>query len=163
MKTLLSRAALAAAAMALGLSGANATNYDTKPLNVLVNVFSACSITAVSSIQFDDIVNGVATSLNPKFTTVQVTCNNGGWNIFAATDPGRTGRTMVRDVSNSIAYQLCVDQTQLTAYANCNALSTTRGISGSGNGTATIQAVMQPGIAPAAGNYTDVVTLQLTN
>ncbi len=42
MKKLISCAALAAGALVIGIAGVNATTYDTKQLNVQVNVSGAC-------------------------------------------------------------------------------------------------------------------------
>jgi spore coat protein U-like protein len=116
MKTLLSRAALAAAAMAVGLSGALATTA-TANLNVSLQVTSSCTVSA-TPLNF-----GSSTLLSNVDTTatISVTCGSGtGYSVTLgdgqhSVGSSGSGLRMMASSSGTIEYQLYSDSSRGTA------------------------------------------------
>jgi spore coat protein U-like protein len=178
MRKLISRAALAAGALVLGMAGAYAqgaspnttpatpTLYDQKTLNVQVTVASSCSITSLPNILFDTITAGNQTTDDPKNSMVSVACNSGSWNLRANATSNVAGDRSMKNVaspSNTLTYRLCTNNTN--TYAGCSSpFNATNAIAGTDSTPATIYAVMQPGVNPTAtGVFADTVVIQLTN
>lgn len=161
MAKYITRAAIAAAALALGVSGAYADQYGTSNLIVSVNVVNSCSITSVAPIAFSQIDGGAHTTEDIKSSAIVVSCNHGSWSL-SPTD----AITDVRSMTNggaSLNYKLC-NPTPGT-YAGCAPFYYGAPITGTAlSDTKTIYAVMEGGVLPAkSGNYTDTVQIQLTN
>jgi spore coat protein U-like protein len=162
MAKYISRAAIAAAALALGVSGAYATQYGVANLSVSVNVATSCSISSVAPIAFTQITAGANTTEDVKPSDIVVSCNTGGWNVSVAADVTGDVRSMTNGGA-SLHYKLC-NPTPAT-YASCVPFNQNHPIPGVDlNKTVTIYGVMESGVLPAkSGNYTDTVQIQLTN
>ncbi len=165
MKKLVSRAALAASVLVIGIAGTNATTYDTKTLNVQVNVSSSCAITNLGNVQFPSILaNQTSTQDQTTNSYVQVSCS-GSYNVNA--DAGQnaggdiTKRAMKSSISSDlISYNLYSDYFS-TIWGNTPGTNT---ISGTGNNSWTIWAKLPAGATPKdSASYTDLVTVTLTN
>jgi spore coat protein U-like protein len=162
MAKYISRAAIAAAALALGISGVYATQYGVANLNVSVNVATSCSITSVAPIAFTQINAGANTAEEVKPSAIVVSCNSGGWHLGVAADVTNDIRSMTNGAA-SLKYKLC--NPTPGSYAGCIPFNLNSPISGADlNSTITIFGVMEGGVLPAkSGNYTDTVQIQLTN
>jgi spore coat protein U-like protein len=165
MKRLISCAALAASALVLGIASTNATTYDTKQLQVQVNVANACAITNLQNIQFNSILaNQTTTQDQDASANLQVTCS-GTYNVNA--DAGQnaggdiTKRAMKSSVSSDlIAYNLYTDY-YTTVWGNTPGTNT---FSTTGNGYFWIYAKIPAGATPKdSSSYTDIVTVTVTN
>lgn len=167
MKKIISRAALAVGALALGIAGVNATTYDTKQLTVQVNVVGACAITSgFFNVQFQSLLANQPTTQDqimvPNF---YVTCS-GTYNVSA--DAGQnaggdiTKRAMKSSASSDlISYNLYIDSNTSIVWGSTAGTNT---LSGNGSGTVTSFAKLPTGTTPKdTANYTDVVTITLTN
>jgi hypothetical protein len=163
MSMRISRAAMAAAAIALGVSGASADPLDSKDLVVQVEVASSCNITSIPAIAFTGIGAGALTTEEIKTSAVQVSCNNGGWNLKPASEPVSGYWSMTSGFASSLNFKLCTSNP--ASYAACNLLSASNPISGvAATSTNTIYAIMEGGKTPVApGHHQSNVTLQLTN
>ena len=178
MRKLISRAALAAGALVLGMAGAYAQGasrtppplpqlvYDQKTLNVQVTVASSCSITSLPNILFDTINAGSQTTDDPKSSTVSVACNSGPWNLRANVTANTAGDRLMKNIAsplNTLTYRLCTNNT--STYSGCSSpFNGVNAIPGSDSNPATIYAVMNPGVTPGApGVFADTVVIQLTN
>jgi spore coat protein U-like protein len=162
MKTLLSRAALAAAAMAVGLSGAHATTA-TANLNVSLQVTSSCTVSA-TPLNF-----GSSTLLSNVDTTatISVTCGSGSSYSVTLGDgqhsvgSSGSGLRMMASSSGTIEYQLYSDSSRGTGTAWFGSTAVP------GTGTGSVQPITVYGRVPAspgaaAGSYTDVVQITVT-
>ena len=160
MAKYISRAAIAAAALALGVSGAYATQYGTGNLSVSVNVVTSCSISSVGAIAFDQIAAGANTTENVKSSDIVVTCNSGAWKLGVASDVTGDVRSMTNNGA-SLNYKLC--KPSPGSYAGCAAFNMANPIVGTDlNSTQTIYGIMEGGVPPAkSGTYSDIVQLQL--
>jgi spore coat protein U-like protein len=161
MAKYISRAAIAAA-LALGVSGANASQWGTAKLEVSVNVVNSCNIASVAPIEFTQINSGAPTTEDIKSSAIVVNCNSGGWHLSPVEDVPND----VRSLKNGLAtlnYKLC--NPSPVTYASCNPFNQGNQISGSAlSDTKTVYAVMEGGNTPTkSGNYADTVTIQLTN
>jgi spore coat protein U-like protein len=161
MAKYISRAAIAAAALALGVSGAYATQYGIGTLNVSVNVAPTCDITSVSPIVFSQVAKGATTSEDIKASAIAVSCNSGGWHL--SIDDTNEVRSMKNGTTASLNYKLC-NPTPGT-YATCVPFNQNHPISGTDlTSTVTIYGVMEGGVAPTkSGDYIDAITISLTN
>jgi spore coat protein U-like protein len=162
MAKYISRAAIAAAVLALGVSGAYAVQYGIGTLNVSVNVQATCGISSVAPIVFSQVAAGAATTEDIKPSAITVSCNSGGWKLAVAADVTGDVRSMTNGAA-SLNYKLC-NPTPGT-YAGCTPFNMSHPILGTDlNSTQTIYGVMEGGITPTkSGNYTDTVTIELTN
>ncbi len=165
MKKLVSRAALAAGALVIGIAGTNAATYDTKTLNVQVNVSSSCAITNLNNVQFPSILaNQTSTQDQTTSGYIQVTCS-GSYNVNANSGQNSGGditkRAMKSSVSSDlIAYNLYTDYYN-TIWGNTPGTNT---FSGTGNNSWNIYAKLPAGATPKdSASYTDLVTVTLTN
>ena len=158
----ISRAAIAAAALALGVSGAYAAQYGVGNLNVSVNVQATCGISSVVPIVFSQVVAGATTTEDKQPSAITVSCNSGGWSLSVTADVTNDIRSMTNGGA-SLHYKLC--NPTPGAYATCVPFNQNSPISGTDlNSTITIYGVMEGGIIPTkSGNYTDTVQIQLTN
>ena len=128
MKTLLSRAALAAAAMALGLSGAHATTYTysaTGDLSVSLQITSTCVVGA-STLSFGAI--GGDPSGTPSAGSLTVKCTAGThYDIDLGKGTGgiSANRVMKGSKGGTVAYNLYYDpaNTQVWGSATTNGKS----------------------------------------
>ena len=115
MKTLLSRAALGAAAMALGLSGAQATTTATANLNVSLQVTSSCTVSA-TPLTFPQ---STLSSNVDATATICVTCGSGASYSVTLGDgqhSAGSGLRMMASSSGAIEYQLYSDSSRGTAW-----------------------------------------------
>jgi spore coat protein U-like protein len=163
MAKYISRAAIAAAALALGVSGAYAGQYgDPSNLSVSVNVATSCSISSVAPIAFSQISAGAMTTEEVKPSAIVVNCNSGGWHLSVAADVDNDVRSMTNG-SASLHYKLC--NPTPGSYASCTPFNQGHPISGTAlTDTQTIYGVMEGGVLPAkSGTYSDTVQIQLTN
>ncbi len=144
MTTLLSRAALAAAAMALGLSGANATTYNnstTGNLTVNLVISSSCAV-APSTIDFGP-QSAVTNSVANAQSSILVTCSNGtpysvtlGQGLHTI---GLKNRVMAGTGGNSLPYDLYTDTPGGTSWSGGTAITRT------GSGVAKFHPCFRPG------------------
>ena len=157
MKTLLSRAALAAAAMALGLSGAHATYYNSATGNLTVKLVIApgCAVTS-PTIDFGSpsaLVGTVTAQSN-----ILVTCSNGtpySVTLGPGSHGNNRGRFMAGTGSNAVSYDLYWDTPGGTSWSGTTAVSRT----GSG-GQDFITVYGQANVAAAnTDTYSDVVQI----
>jgi spore coat protein U-like protein len=162
MAKYISRAAIAAAALALGISGAYAGQYGVADLSVSVNVQATCGISSVAPIAFSQVVAGATTTEDKQPSTITVRCNSGGWRLSVAADADNDVRSMTNGTA-SLRYKLC--NPTPGSYAGCIPFNQAHPISGTDlNGIQTIYGIMEGGVLPAkSGNYTDTVQIQLTN
>ena len=167
MNKIISGAALAVGALALGVAGVNATTFDTKQMTVQVNVLGACAITTYPPIQFQPLIaNQPTTQDQLMYTALLVTCS-GSYNVQA--DAGQnaggdiTKRAMKSSASSDlISYNLYTGNTNLTTVWGSTAGTNT--LSGTGSGYANFTARLPTGTTPKdTATYTDVVTVTLTN
>src|SRR5271167_3916621 len=108
MKTLLSRTALGAAAMALGLSGAQATTTATANLNVSLQVISSCTVSA-TPLTFPQ---STLSSYIDATATISVTCGSGASYSVTLGDgqhSAGSGLRLMASSSGTIEYQLYSD------------------------------------------------------
>jgi spore coat protein U-like protein len=164
MAKYISRAAIAAAALALGVSGAYAGQYGTSELRVSVTVANSCRITNISPIVFTQIDGGGPTTQDKKASNIEVSCNGGTWNLSPTEDVPGDVRSMTH--TNGVAslhYKLCKDES--ATYDTCTPFKQGAPISGSAlNDTKTIYGVMEGDVLPVqSGTYSDVVIIQLTS
>lgn len=113
MKPLISRAALAAAAIALGLSGAHATYIATGDLSVSLQVTSSCSVGS-SSISFSNMGDP---SNTPGAGVVTVKCTTGtpfDIDLGQGTGGSAAYRVLKGAKGGTVKYNLYVD----TNYSN---------------------------------------------
>ena len=162
MAKYISRAAIAAAVLAIGISGAYAGQYGVADLSVSVNVATSCSISSVAAIAFTQITAGSMTTEDVKPSAIAVNCNSGGWRLSVAADVDNDVRSMTNG-SASLHYKLC--NPIPGSYAGCIPFNQSHPISGTAlTDTQTIYGVMEGGVLPAkSGNYTGTVQIQLTN
>jgi spore coat protein U-like protein len=158
----ISRAAIAAAALALGVSGAYAGQWGTGDLVVSVTVDPTCNITGVDPIVFSKIQKGATTTEDMKPSTIHVSCNSGGWHLSPVTDFADDVRSMTYSGA-SLHYKVC--KPTPGTYAGCTPFNQGHPIAGSDlTSSVTIYAIMEGNVSPAiSGTYTDTVTIQLTN
>ena len=160
MKTLLSRAALGAAAMALGLSGAQATTTATANLNVSLQVISSCTVSA-TPLTFPQ--STVSSNVDAT-ATISVACGSGasysvtlGDGQHSVGTPG-SGLRMMASSSGTIEYQLYSDFSRSAAWSGAAAVP--------GTGTGAAQPITVYGRVPASGAapgaYSDQVQITVT-
>ena len=106
MAKYISRAAIAAAALALGIFAADATQYGIGTLNVSVNVQATCGISSVAPLVFNEVAAGAATTEDIKPSVITVNCNSGQWHLSVVADVDNDVRSMVNG-SASLHYKLC--------------------------------------------------------
>ncbi len=162
MKTLLSRAALAAAAMALGLSGAHATYNNTAPgtLSVSLTVVSSCSV-GTSTLNFG---NSSLSSQLDVDGTISVTCgSNTPYSITLdnGQNGGSGGSRLMKTSENgggTLEYYLYTDG------GRSNPWYGTTAVTGSGSGSAQSIPVhgRVPAAAPPLGTYSDSVKITVS-
>ncbi len=153
MKTLLSRAALAAAAMALCAPAAHATITNTT-MTVKLTVLQACSVSADASLDFGDRFASAGTS--DATAKVHVSCAASTMSLYLTSSNACTGggRCMKSD-ANSVKYDLFT-----AAGADAVNLWPTTGQSvSSGDVTIYGRAYLT---GAAAGAYTDTLTVALS-
>jgi spore coat protein U-like protein len=171
MTKYISRAAIAAAALALGVSGAYAVPYSTtSQMNVGVTVIPTCTVVTPENVTFDNVVPGVLSIQSDKTATITVTCTASAFNITA--DVGQnphtvndaTSRQMERD-GHFLKYHLYLTDL-VTEWGN----STNGGSPIADNGpvqnkTYPIRASMPPQTPDAnvTGAYWDTVNVVITN
>jgi spore coat protein U-like protein len=162
MAKYISRAAIAAAALAIGVSGVYAVQYGTGDLVVSVTVDPTCNITGVDPIVFSKIAKGATTTEEVKSSVIHVSCNSGGWHLSPATDFPDDVRSMTNGAA-SLHYKVC--KPTPGTYASCTPFNQNHPIPGSDlTGSVIIYAIMEGNVLPAAsGTYTDTVTISLTN
>ncbi len=73
MTKYISRAAIAAAALTLGVSGANATNLATGNLSVSATVITACTVSG-GTLAFGNVATNNSTTTTASSTGVSITC-----------------------------------------------------------------------------------------
>ena len=157
MKTLLSRAALGAAAMALGLSGAQATTA-TANLNVSLQVISSCTVSATPLTFPQSTVSSNADAT----ATISVTCGSGASYSVTLGDGQHSpvpGLRMMASSSGTIEYQLYSDAARGAAWFGAAAVP--------GTGTGAAQPITVYGRVPASpgatpGAYSDQVQITVT-
>jgi spore coat protein U-like protein len=162
MKTLLSRAALAAAAMALGLSGAQATtDTATGQLNVKLTVISSCSV-GTSSLDFGR--SSLATTLDVT-GAISVTCGSGvpySITLGKSANYGSEGSWMMKRTGGTdlVEYELYTLSTRTTASKWYGSVA----VSGTGNGSPQSIPVYGRVLAatPVLGDYTDSVPITVS-
>ena len=161
MAKYISRAVIAAAALALGVSGGNAVQYGTGNLVVSVNAVPTCDITSVAPIVFSEIAKGAATTEEIKPSVIAVSCNSGGWKLSIGDT--EEVRTMKIGTAASLNYKLC--KPSPSSYTDCAPFNLNNPVIGEDlTSSVTIYGVMQGNIHPTkSGNYIDTVTIQLTN
>ena len=158
MKTLLSRAALGAAAMALGLSGAQATTTATANLNVSLQVTSSCTVSA-TPLTFPQ---STLSSNVDATATISVTCGSGASYSVTLGDgqhSAGSGLRMMASSSGTTEYQLYSDSSRSTPWFGAAAVP--------GTGTGAAQPITVYGRVPASpgatpGAYSDQVQITVT-
>ena len=163
MAKYISRAAIAAAALALGVSGTYATQWGTGDLVVSVTVDPTCNITGVDPIVFSKIPKGATTTEDMQPSAIHVSCNSGGWHLSPVSDFADDVRSMIPMVRLRYTTSSANPPRGHTPAAQRSIRVTA--IPGSDlTSTITIYAVMEGEVFPAiSGTYTDTVTIQLTN
>ena len=162
MKTLLSRAALAAAAMAVGLSGAQATYYNSASgtLSVSLTVVSSCSV-GTSTMDFKQS----SLSSNADVTgAISVTCGSGTPYSITLGDGGHPIGVGMRQMTTTatggaLEYSLHTDSNRTNPWSGTTAVS--------GTGTGAAQSIPLYGRVPAAvgavlGTYSDSVQITVS-
>jgi spore coat protein U-like protein len=163
MTTLLSRAALAAAAMALGLSSAQATYYNSASgtLSVSLTVVSSCSVGTStmdfkqSSLSSNADVTGAISVTCGSGTPYSITLGDGGHPIGV----GLRQMTTTANGGGSLEYYLYTDSNRTNAWSGTTAVS--------GTGTGAAQSIPLYGRVPAAvgavlGTYSDSVQITVS-
>jgi spore coat protein U-like protein len=161
MAKYISRAAIAAAALALGVSGAYAAVYGNGNLHVSVNVDPTCSIT-VGDITFTRITGGARTTEEIKPSSIGVSCNTGAWNL--SINDSEEVRTM-KNSTATLNYKLC-NPTPTGYTAGCTPFNQNHPIAGNGltDTTIIIYGVMEGDVLPTKpGIYSDTVQILVTN
>jgi spore coat protein U-like protein len=152
MKTLLSRAALAAAAMAFGLSGAYAATPASNTLSVKLAVIQSCTVDP-STLDFGPTT---AVGTVDASATISVSCGaNTSYNIYLSlgSNPSSGSRRM-SDGASFIRYDLYATQEKNSP------LSFNQAIPGYGSGSTTIYGrAYVSGATP--GEYADTVTISV--
>jgi spore coat protein U domain-containing protein, fimbrial subunit CupE1/2/3/6 len=157
MKTLLSRAALAAAAMALGLSGAAAAGLTaTGTLTVKLQINGSCTVASptvsfpaqTSSDQAVTVVTSTSIGVTCAPTTTPWTLTFGGGNNYSS------GSRYMVNGSSQIQYGLYKDPSYLQS------IDTGGFVSGSTSSVTVYLQANVPGGAPTGG-YQDTIALTL--
>jgi len=168
MRKFVSRSALAAVALALGMYAANATTtFDTKSLNVQVSVGSTCSITNIASINFPAVNAGVSFSTETQKGTLTVLCSSNDYTVTANAGGGLDSTATTRKLTRQ-------GGTETLDYHLYTTGTTEWGDGTGGTGTFGASASASPhdftilgsltGTTPAAsGTYSDVVIVTLAN
>jgi spore coat protein U-like protein len=157
MITLLSRAALAAAAMALGLSGANASGLQaTGTLTVKLQINGSCTV-ASPTVNFPAQTSSDQTAIVGTSTSIGVTCtpSTTPWNlVFSGGSSYSNGFRNMVSGAGQIPYGLYKDSgyTQLIDAAGFTSGSTS-------SVTIYLQATIPAGAT--TGTYQDTVALTL--
>jgi len=166
MKKLVFRAALAAAAVCSGFSGANA-GQATGTLSVSATVLTQCEVSQTNAVVFPSVLSSNSSYVNAAPGSVVITCDSGhGYTV----DLGNGGhfsspwRQMVGTGNSShlLEYQLYSD----SLYSNIWGSGITGGGTVSGTGTGSAQTITVYGRIPSTATfttdgYTDSVTVTL--
>jgi spore coat protein U-like protein len=160
MAKYISRAAIAAAALALGVSGAYASVYGNGTLNVSVNVEPTCNI-VVGDITFTKIIGGARTTEDIKPSSIAVNCNTAAWHL--SVDDNLVERSM-KNGEESLKYKLC-NPTPTAGYNSCVPFNQNSPITGTTlTDNVTVFGIMEGGVLPPKpGDYKDAVRIQVTN
>ena len=157
MKTLLSRAALASAAMALGLSGADATGLTASgAMTVKLQVNGSCAV-ASPTVTFPAQTSSSSAQIVQTSTNIGVTCtpSNTSYTLtFSGGNNYASGSRNMINGSSEIQYGLYKDSgyTQL--------IDTGSNVSGSAASVTVYLQANVPASSPV-GTYQDTVTLTL--
>lgn len=160
MSMLISRAAMAVAAIVLGVSGASAfTHTANGVLTVTANSGTVCAVSS-ASLNFGDI-SGIASSAVSGSTSISVTCTyNTPYSINFSSDSG-SNRSLkgASNFKNSVNYNLFWDNSN-TVLAGTDV----GGTAYSGSGTGTAQSIPIYGLVfsastPSPDAYSEAVTI----
>lgn len=159
MKTLLSRAALAAAAMTFCLSDAHATTA-TATMTVSLTVTSSCSVSA-SALNFG--TSTVSSNVDAT-TTVSVTCG-AGTNYAVTLGDGQHSlgvglrQLQTSSASGALEYSLYTDSGRTIPWSGATS------VSGTSSGSAqsiTVYGRVPASMSPSPGSYSDCVQVIVT-
>jgi spore coat protein U-like protein len=154
-------------AVALGLQAGmerSQASTTTTTFPVQMTIVSSCVISSASTLNFGS--QGVLTVATNQTGAIQVQCTNTSpFNIGlnSGTAPGATVTT--RQMTNGVAtvnYSLYSDSGRTTNWGNTVGTDT---VSGTGNGTSqsfTVYGQVPAQPTPAAGAYTDTITVTVT-
>lgn len=166
MRKFISRAALAAAALALGFAQVTAaTVQDTKTLNVQVSVASSCSITALSNVVFPTVSGTFTTETANGSLTVKCAGNTYTVSADAGANPATEGdvttRRLKHGTSDFLPYDLFTTGT--TEWGDGTGATGTFGAAGTAAGeTYTILGSLPGATNPNPGVYSDLVVVSLS-
>ncbi|MUO80754.1 fimbrial major subunit CsuA/B family protein [Agrobacterium vitis] len=137
----------------------------TSPFTVQMTITADCQITSAGNLSFGSA--GLISSNRDATSTLTVQCTNGtaynlGLNEGAGTGATVTSRLMTGPASATIGYALYRDTARSTVWGNTVGTNT---VSASGTGstqTYTVYGRVASQTTPAAGAYTDTVTVTVT-
>jgi spore coat protein U-like protein len=151
--------------LALGLSAGNADAATaTTTFAVQLTITSSCVINSASTLNFGS--QGVLTAAVNQTSTIQVQCTNTspyniGLNAGTATGATVTTRKMTNGAA-TVSYSLYSNAGMTTNWGNTVGTDT---VSGTGNGASqsyTVYGQIPAQTTPAAGAYSDTITVTVT-
>ncbi len=141
------------------------TASNAFPFSVTASVAPQCSTYVTSDLDFGTVAAATIASNVDRTTTIGLTCTNQtAWNIGlnnGANANGSVRRMRLGSTANYVSYELYRDSTRAQRWGTTIGTDT---LTGTGNGSAQTVTVYGrvPPQSPAAGSYTDTVTVTIT-
>lgn len=159
--------AVSLAAMILAASGPVLAATVTNTFQAQIVIQNACRVDLTSPTTLNFGTQGVLAANVDTTSTINLTCSTStpyDVALNAGANPATAGDVTTRRMANGssyVSYQMYSDSGRTTVWGN----STTNDVSGTGNGSAqtlTVYGRVPSQTTPAAGTYTDTVTITVT-